>query len=183
MAPTMGRRNDANDANAATALTPLTALTTLTAASPSIEVLRPGAHASAISPPSTSTSFSVRARRNLRPARSQRGRQDDHLPHALRPAARQRRAWPRVAGMDLRTARAQARSAYRLCLAGLRAVRKPVRGRENLAFLRRRLRTARHTAARTHRRRARDQFALQRARSAQPAANWPAASSSAWPWR
>ena len=45
------------------------------------------------------------ARRDLRPARAQRRRQDDDVSHALRPACRPRGGTLRVAGVDLRHAR------------------------------------------------------------------------------
>ena len=54
-----------------------------------------------------------------------------------------------VAGVNLRTARAQARAAHRLRLAEVRALRQPHRAREP-GVLRRRLRPARRSAARAH---------------------------------
>ena len=68
-------------------------------------------------------SFEVRARRDLRPARPQRRRQDDDLPHALRPAAGQRRHAAASPASTCARARASARAAHRLRRAEVLALR------------------------------------------------------------
>ena len=89
-------------------------------------------------------------RRDLRPARAQRRRQDHDLPHALRPAAGDRRHAAASPASTCARARASARAADRLCGAEVLALR-PALGRREPGVLRQRLRPARRAQARAHR--------------------------------
>ncbi len=94
-------------------------------------------------------SFDVSQRRGVRPARRQRRRQVHHLPHALRPAAGQRRAAQRRRRRSAHRGR-RGTCPHRLHVAEVLAVRQSQRAAEP-AFLRQRLRPGRQTPTPAHR--------------------------------
>ena len=120
-------------------------------------------------------------RRDLRPARAERRRQDHHLPHALRPACRRPAARSQVAGVDLRTRAPRPASASATSRRSSRSTASS-RSIENLEFF------ASAYGLRGGRKRERiawamQQFELTPLRRACRAGSCPAATSSAWRWR